>query len=151
MLHDFFAPVITDARDIPDGSAQQMLHAVRAGLPGPLRDRPAVLARQIRHQAEHQPRCPAPGFDPCELFLDSKLWFPKLRVVRRLLQKKLGFRTLFDVIPLDAIHSVEVKQKWLQGEGLEVYFHDQKGRPHRLFLKPQNQELLFRELNRVRV
>ncbi len=43
-----------------------------------------------------------PGFDPCELFLDPKLWFPKLRVVRRLLQKKLGFRTLFDVIPLDA-------------------------------------------------
>jgi predicted AlkP superfamily pyrophosphatase or phosphodiesterase len=43
-----------------------------------------------------------PGFDPCELFLDPKLWFPKARVVRRLIQKKLGFRTLFDVVPLDA-------------------------------------------------
>src|SRR5262249_52626039 len=42
-----------------------------------------------------------PGFDPCELFLDPKLWWPKGRVIRRLLQKKLGFRTLFDVIPLD--------------------------------------------------
>jgi len=42
-----------------------------------------------------------PGFDPCELFLDPKLWAPKARVVRRLLQKMLGFRTLFDVIPLD--------------------------------------------------
>jgi predicted AlkP superfamily pyrophosphatase or phosphodiesterase len=43
-----------------------------------------------------------PGYDPCELFFDPKLWSPKLRAARRLLQKKLGFRTLFDVIPLDA-------------------------------------------------
>jgi predicted AlkP superfamily pyrophosphatase or phosphodiesterase len=43
-----------------------------------------------------------PGFDPCELFFDPKLRFPKLRSARRLLQKKLGFRTVFDVIPLDA-------------------------------------------------
>ncbi len=42
-----------------------------------------------------------PGYDPCELFLDPKLAAPKLRVARRLLRKKLGFRTLFDVIPLD--------------------------------------------------
>ncbi len=43
-----------------------------------------------------------PGFDPCELFFDPKLWWPKGRAVRRLIQKKLGFRTLFDVVPLDA-------------------------------------------------
>ena len=43
-----------------------------------------------------------PGYDPCELFLDPKLLWPMGRVLRRLLQKKLGFRTLFDVIPLDA-------------------------------------------------
>jgi predicted AlkP superfamily pyrophosphatase or phosphodiesterase len=42
-----------------------------------------------------------PGYDPCELFFDPALWSPKARVVRRLVQKKLGFRTLFDVIPLD--------------------------------------------------
>jgi predicted AlkP superfamily pyrophosphatase or phosphodiesterase len=42
-----------------------------------------------------------PGYDPCELFLDPQLLWPRGRVVRRLLQKKLGFRTLFDVIPLD--------------------------------------------------
>ncbi len=42
-----------------------------------------------------------PGYDPCELFFDPKLSWPKLRVLRRLLAKKLGFRTLFDVIPLD--------------------------------------------------
>jgi hypothetical protein len=42
-----------------------------------------------------------PGYDPCELFLDPRRWWPKGRVLRRLVQKKLGFRTLFDVIPLD--------------------------------------------------
>jgi predicted AlkP superfamily pyrophosphatase or phosphodiesterase len=42
-----------------------------------------------------------PGYDPCELFFDPKLWWPKGRALRRLLRKKLGFRTLFDVIPLD--------------------------------------------------
>jgi predicted AlkP superfamily pyrophosphatase or phosphodiesterase len=43
-----------------------------------------------------------PGYDPVELFLDPQLTFPKLRIARRLLQKKLGFRMLMDVIPLDA-------------------------------------------------
>jgi predicted AlkP superfamily pyrophosphatase or phosphodiesterase len=43
-----------------------------------------------------------PGYDPCELFLDPALPFAKGRVLRRLIAKKLGFRTLFDVIPLDA-------------------------------------------------
>src|SRR5262249_29882571 len=42
-----------------------------------------------------------PGYDPCELFFDPRLPWPKGRAIRRLLQKKLGFRTLFDVIPLD--------------------------------------------------
>jgi predicted AlkP superfamily pyrophosphatase or phosphodiesterase len=42
-----------------------------------------------------------PGFDPCELFFDPKLWWPRGRAARRLIQKKLGFRTLFDVVPLD--------------------------------------------------
>jgi hypothetical protein len=43
-----------------------------------------------------------PGYDPCELFFDPKLWWPKGRAMFRLLQKKLGFRTLFDVVPLDS-------------------------------------------------
>jgi predicted AlkP superfamily pyrophosphatase or phosphodiesterase len=43
-----------------------------------------------------------PGYDPCELFFDPALRFPKLRVVRRLIQKKLGFRMKMDVISLDA-------------------------------------------------
>ncbi|HKA06758.1 MAG TPA: alkaline phosphatase family protein, partial [Gemmataceae bacterium] len=43
-----------------------------------------------------------PGYDPCELFLNPRLRFPKLRVARRLIQKKLGFRMKLDVVPLDA-------------------------------------------------
>ncbi len=43
-----------------------------------------------------------PGFDPCELFFDPRLLWPKGRAMWRLVQKKLGFRTLFDVVPLDA-------------------------------------------------
>ncbi|WP_435006277.1 alkaline phosphatase family protein [Tundrisphaera lichenicola] len=42
-----------------------------------------------------------PGYDPCELFLDPQLRAPKIYLATRLLRKKLGFRTLFDVIPLD--------------------------------------------------
>ncbi len=43
-----------------------------------------------------------PGYDPVELFLDPALKFPKAKIAWRLLQKKLGFRMLMDVIPLDA-------------------------------------------------
>ncbi len=43
-----------------------------------------------------------PGYDPCELFFDPRLWWPMGRMVRKLVRKKLGFRTLFDVVPLDA-------------------------------------------------
>ncbi len=43
-----------------------------------------------------------PGFDPCELFFDPKIWFPKCYSLMRLIEKKLGFRTKFDVIPLNA-------------------------------------------------
>jgi predicted AlkP superfamily pyrophosphatase or phosphodiesterase len=38
-----------------------------------------------------------PGYDPCELFMTSRL-----RAFARLAQKKLGFRYKMDVIPLDA-------------------------------------------------
>ncbi len=38
-----------------------------------------------------------PGYDPCELFITSKL-----KMARRLIRKKLGFRYKMDVIPLDA-------------------------------------------------
>ena len=43
-----------------------------------------------------------PGYDPVELFLDPNISLPKLKIAWRLLQKKLGFRMLMDVVPLDA-------------------------------------------------
>ena len=43
-----------------------------------------------------------PGYDPVELFLDPAIPLPKLKIAWRLLQKKLGFRMLMDVVPLDA-------------------------------------------------
>jgi predicted AlkP superfamily pyrophosphatase or phosphodiesterase len=42
-----------------------------------------------------------PGYDPVELFIDPKLAFPTATVARKLLARKLGFRNLLDVIPLD--------------------------------------------------
>jgi predicted AlkP superfamily pyrophosphatase or phosphodiesterase len=42
-----------------------------------------------------------PGYDPCELFFDPKRWWPRGRAAARLIQKKFGFRALFDVVPLD--------------------------------------------------
>ncbi|MBX9589497.1 MAG: alkaline phosphatase family protein [Hyphomonadaceae bacterium] len=43
-----------------------------------------------------------PGYDPVELFLDPAIRLPKLALGRRLAQRALGFRTLMDVIPLEA-------------------------------------------------
>jgi predicted AlkP superfamily pyrophosphatase or phosphodiesterase len=43
-----------------------------------------------------------PGYDPVELFLDPALSLIKPRIAWRLLQKRLGFRMLMDIIPLDA-------------------------------------------------
>lgn len=43
-----------------------------------------------------------PGYDPVELFLDPQIKAVKFKIMQRLLKKKLGFRMLMDVIPLDA-------------------------------------------------
>jgi predicted AlkP superfamily pyrophosphatase or phosphodiesterase len=43
-----------------------------------------------------------PGYDPAELFTDPTLAVPKLTVAATLAKKKLGFRYLMNVIPLDA-------------------------------------------------
>jgi predicted AlkP superfamily pyrophosphatase or phosphodiesterase len=42
-----------------------------------------------------------PGYDPCELLFDPELSWPRGKAFLRLIQKKVGFRTLFDLIPLD--------------------------------------------------
>ena len=43
-----------------------------------------------------------PGYDPVELFLDPAMVMPTLSVGWKLARRKLGFRTLRDVTPLDA-------------------------------------------------
>jgi hypothetical protein len=55
-------------------------------------------APDYAHQVEIHKK---PGFDPCEMFFDPNLRFPKLKVLRRVLQKLLGFRYVMDVISTD--------------------------------------------------
>jgi predicted AlkP superfamily pyrophosphatase or phosphodiesterase len=43
-----------------------------------------------------------PGYDPVELFTDPKKKMMMGRIALKLLKKKLGFRTLLNIIPLDA-------------------------------------------------
>jgi predicted AlkP superfamily pyrophosphatase or phosphodiesterase len=43
-----------------------------------------------------------PGYDPVELFLDPAIRVPPLAVGWKLIKRKAGFRSLLDVIPLDA-------------------------------------------------
>lgn len=43
-----------------------------------------------------------PGYDPRELFVDPRFALPKVAIAHRLARRKLGQRTLLDVIPLDA-------------------------------------------------
>ncbi len=43
-----------------------------------------------------------PGYDPVELLLDPAIRIPALAVGWKLFMRKLGFRRLLDVIPLDA-------------------------------------------------
>ncbi|MDT0684966.1 alkaline phosphatase family protein [Autumnicola psychrophila] len=60
-----------------------------------------------------------PGYDPVETFADPKIKFLKGKIGLKLLKKKLGFRYLMDVIPLDANlvkgshgRTGEVKEDW---------------------------------------
>jgi hypothetical protein len=43
-----------------------------------------------------------PGYDPVELFVDPAIRLPMVKIGTKLLKKKLGFRMLMDLIPLDA-------------------------------------------------
>ena len=41
------------------------------------------------------------GFDPCELFVDPRIRFPRVAVATRLARKAIGQRVLMDLVPLD--------------------------------------------------
>jgi hypothetical protein len=42
-----------------------------------------------------------PGYDPAELLIDPRRRWPAWSIARKLLARQLGFRTVFDFIPLD--------------------------------------------------
>ncbi len=42
------------------------------------------------------------GYDPVELFINPELSIPQLKIAKFLMKKKLGFRALLDIIPLEA-------------------------------------------------
>jgi hypothetical protein len=80
VLDEVVADVVADPVGVPHRPGQQVLHAVRAGLPGVLGDRPAVLPRQVRQQPQHErPGAsswlhPAePARDPAQQFVQARL------------------------------------------------------------------------------
>ena len=48
-----------------------------------------------------------PGYDPVELFVDPEIKFPMAAIVSRVARKKMGFRTLLDVISLKGTELVK--------------------------------------------
>ena len=72
MLDDVAAHVVTDAVGVPFRARQQVLHPVRRGVAGMLGDSPAVLARQLGQQAEHERPRPAPRLHPAETAPDPR-------------------------------------------------------------------------------
>ena len=49
-----------------------------------------------------------PGYDPVELFVDPAIKLPMLAIGSRLARKKLGFRTLLDVISLKDLSLIHI-------------------------------------------
>jgi predicted AlkP superfamily pyrophosphatase or phosphodiesterase len=43
-----------------------------------------------------------PGYDPCELFINPNFRLQKLSILGKLMKRKIGLRSVLDVIPLDA-------------------------------------------------
>ena len=71
MPGDVAAQVIAHPVGIPAGPRQQVLHPIRRGIPAPLSDGPAVLARQFGQQAQHERPGPAPRLHPAETRSDQ--------------------------------------------------------------------------------
>jgi hypothetical protein len=70
VLYDIGAQVITHRVLVPSGTGQQVLHPVRRAITGMLGDGPAVVARQLSHQSQHECPGPAPRFHPAETGTD---------------------------------------------------------------------------------
>jgi hypothetical protein len=64
--HDVVAQIVPDPIGVPARAGQEVLHAIRIGIPGVFGDAPTVLARQIRQQSADEPPGPAAGLHPDE-------------------------------------------------------------------------------------
>jgi hypothetical protein len=80
MLHQVGAHIVADPVVVPHRPGQQVLHPIRAGIPGVLGQRPAVLAGQVGQQPAHQrPGPPArlhpaePARDPAQQLLQPRM------------------------------------------------------------------------------
>jgi predicted AlkP superfamily pyrophosphatase or phosphodiesterase len=61
-----------------------------------------------------------PGYDPMELFFDPALSQPKLKVARRIMGRKLGFRNLLDVIPIRGTNLVKGSHGLINADPLDL-------------------------------
>jgi hypothetical protein len=80
VVDQIVANVVADGVVVPDRPAQEVLHAVRAGIPGVLGDRPAILAWQVGQQPQQERPGPAawlhpakPACDPAQQLLQPRL------------------------------------------------------------------------------
>lgn len=71
-----------------------------------------------------------PGYDPVEMFADPEIPFLKAKIGLKLLKKKLGFRYLMDVIPLDAT--------LVKGSHGRI---SESGEDHPVFITQRNEQL----------
>ena len=107
-VRDLMASLPGVARVLGEEKTQIGLNHHRAGDLVALADADAWFAYPFWMHDRHAPDYARtvdihrkPGYDPCELFFDPSLWWARGRALTRLVQKHLGFRTLFDVVPLD--------------------------------------------------
>lgn len=79
MVQDVAAHVVAHRLCFPDRPGQQVLQPVRAGVPGMLGDRPAVLALQRRDKPRAQVRRTSQRLTPGEPARDPSQRGPELR------------------------------------------------------------------------
>src|SRR5215510_13528126 len=90
---------------LPAGPAEQVPHAVRTRLPGPLGDRPAVLARKVRQQPGYQVPQPATGLNPRE-----PTRYPAHQDLERLLPAGRVYAVTQPLQDLQSLHTED--QRW---------------------------------------
>jgi predicted AlkP superfamily pyrophosphatase or phosphodiesterase len=112
--------LLAAARELLENTpgVERVLAAAELWAPGPARERGGDLVAIAAPDAwfgyhfwDDDKRAPdyartvdihrKPGYDPAELFIDPALRFPRAKLAKFLLKKKLGLRGLLEVVPLD--------------------------------------------------